>query len=974
MPRLVEGAPVASRGYLDTTISTPPSATRELPLQSPLEGYGGGELPSASSIVDLENKPFAAVSPGDLAHLLRVRIGAALVIQRWWRRRKRLIELRFRRKLKLVARARRHSATLATSRTFAAARPSHCTDFLGQGYVADFFPVLEEWCAVGMSREGAPALDDLRVAQSIVYKNGVIAYWLYRDDKSGAVRLRKRNEAILPNIMAAFGEPVAGTDVCALYVALASDPKPGEEPVTVEFFDQRRLRLFLSGPKREDGLLQRYFPPLGESETTYRVTWSAGLFKVEQRTNLAKWSDPGTHRYRRCTTFDGPPHFSRLYELEHRHRVYKRIYSLTRRLVQAIEVTRVEWRPRYLVLNWKFDQRDRLHLLWCSTLRYANAETGASFCLQCGRQVVGNIAMYNKSIADRNLPFRKVTEADLRPPRPAAAAAPAPAASSRGRAGQGGGAGRGRAGRGGASEAGARRRRSRPPPPRPTSAHQSLAASPALRPARAPGGEPPPLKPASATRLEAARVAEGPEEEEEEEEEAGAHSARSAAERALFEGLLRHALGEEEGSEGSGAGAGAGGGLPAVLEFWEVFEEDADAVPGVLEALADGPEPRPGPPRSPPLPLLDAELRRAAPAAECAEGAEEAYEFEYAYGSGRGQEGEGEALFVEDAGQGEWEGDAVEGHDPGPGHAPRPASAAPWRARSALSPAPASPPASPPPPPPAPRPRTPRPALRFTARRPRREGARAGRGSGGRPRGPGARGGLEAAALAAPHPRGRAPLLPPRLRRRVGRPRPAAPPALARSPRHRPRPLRLRLGPRAGHGWGLRYSGLAGRGGGGGGAAGRGGGALAVDGLARGPAARGAAGPAAPAPPNFGARLLLPSSPAAPALRGPQRSRPRTASPPRVIGAPNSRAPLPPYVAAAPSAAATPLSGGYAYGSLSSLYAVPDLLSAAAGAGPPAGYDELSPPLSWPLAYLLAGASSPGPRRGGPSNPRVSRR
>lgn len=244
------------------------------------------------------------------------------------------------------------------------------SDLVGDGISEDFF------CYLWMKDElgFGPAVN---VPDTIVYKYGQPIVWYFTSSSSGKVKKKNKSNLISGKIEDAFTRNASGYDVIATFVSahgggqtLEEEAGVGASNKKIEFLDRHGFHDFLYNRfDQSNGILQKFVEPKGNKNEMVRAIWSPKVCLLERAVNKIYLHDTGYGLYERCITYEGPEAYSSSVPL--RGPVLAgHVQKLTETIAQHIsEVTFSQYQISRLVLNFKVDSRDKLWVLYSSSVR-----------------------------------------------------------------------------------------------------------------------------------------------------------------------------------------------------------------------------------------------------------------------------------------------------------------------------------------------------------------------------------------------------------------------------------------------------------------------------------------------------------------------------------------------------------------------------------------------------------------------------
>ena len=239
-------------------------------------------------------------------------------------------------------------------------------DLLKDGISEEFFRLM--WLKDEMNF--GPSLN---IPDSIVMKYGQPTSW-YFTANNGKIRKKNRQNLMNARIEEVFTKHILGYDILATFVNVFVDPDPDTgvvPPSVVEFLDRDGLNQFLYNRPKEtsNGILQRFIEPKGTKNELIRAIWSPKVVLLERAANIHHLHDHRYGLYERCVTLEGPEYYITSAPL--RGPVLAgQIQKLCESIVTHIsEVTFAQKEITRLVLNFKVDSRDKIWLLYTTSIR-----------------------------------------------------------------------------------------------------------------------------------------------------------------------------------------------------------------------------------------------------------------------------------------------------------------------------------------------------------------------------------------------------------------------------------------------------------------------------------------------------------------------------------------------------------------------------------------------------------------------------
>lgn len=217
----------------------------------------------------------------------------------------------------------------------------------------------------------------INIPDTIVFKYGQPVTW-YFTASNGKIKKKNRNNLLNARIEENFTKNILGYDVIALFVSYKNDvEQEGKvESNTIEYLNRKELQSFLYDRfESNNGILQKFIEPKGTRNEMIRAIWSPKICLLERSVNIYQLHDHRYGLYERCVTYEGPEFYSVSAPL--RGPVLAgQVQKLCEKVVSHIsEVTFGQNQVSRIVLNLKVDSRDKLWLLYSTSIRCLEAPT-----------------------------------------------------------------------------------------------------------------------------------------------------------------------------------------------------------------------------------------------------------------------------------------------------------------------------------------------------------------------------------------------------------------------------------------------------------------------------------------------------------------------------------------------------------------------------------------------------------------------
>jgi hypothetical protein len=212
----------------------------------------------------------------------------------------------------------------------------------------------------------------INIPDTIIFKYGQPVSW-YFTTAQGKIKKKNRSNLLNARIEDSFTKNILGYDVIASYVSFPVT-ESGEcnqtSAFTVEYFDRKEFQHFLYDRwESNNGILQKFVEPKTTHNEVIRAIWSPKVILLERSVNIHQLHDHRYGLYERCVTYEGPEFYSTSAPL--RGPVLAgQIQKTCEAVVSHIsEVTYAQCQISRLVLNFKVDSRDKLWLLFSTSIR-----------------------------------------------------------------------------------------------------------------------------------------------------------------------------------------------------------------------------------------------------------------------------------------------------------------------------------------------------------------------------------------------------------------------------------------------------------------------------------------------------------------------------------------------------------------------------------------------------------------------------
>lgn len=218
----------------------------------------------------------------------------------------------------------------------------------------------------------------INIPDTVIFKYGQPVTW-YFTASNGKIKKKNRNNLLNARIEDAFTKNTLGYDVVATFISMGKttpgqteQESTGAVANTIEYMDRKDFQKFLYDRwESNNGILQRFVEPKGTKNETIRAIWSPKVCLLERAENIHQLHDHRYGLYERCVTFEGPEFYCTSAPL--RGPV---LAGQVQRICEAVvshisEVTFAQSQVSRIVLNLKVDSRDKVWLLYTTSIRCA---------------------------------------------------------------------------------------------------------------------------------------------------------------------------------------------------------------------------------------------------------------------------------------------------------------------------------------------------------------------------------------------------------------------------------------------------------------------------------------------------------------------------------------------------------------------------------------------------------------------------
>jgi len=236
----------------------------------------------------------------------------------------------------------------------------------------------------------------LRIPDTVIFKFNAPSVW-YFTSVDGTIKRKHKTKLNEEHIEKEFLKRGSSSGIVAYFVTTCTDDEDAnrglagtsEAPTTMQYFDEAGLKDFLKNKQRQkgDGILQRFLEPSDGRNNMTRAMWSPKVCLLERRVNRLALNDCRYDMYERAVTFEGHDFHSELTPVRGSSLAGK-VHEIADSIVQHVAaVTNDRIKISRLALNFKVDHKDRMHLLFASSVRLGSLQLPAGSVSQVPLEV-----------------------------------------------------------------------------------------------------------------------------------------------------------------------------------------------------------------------------------------------------------------------------------------------------------------------------------------------------------------------------------------------------------------------------------------------------------------------------------------------------------------------------------------------------------------------------------------------------------
>lgn len=244
--------------------------------------------------------------------------------------------------------------------------------FIGDGIIENQFHFL--W----LKESTFGSVSGIIIPETIVYHFNEPITWYF--SSSGLVKKKMKSRLNSKEIKSQFLKKAPKCGVVATFIHKKQISSTEDHEYIFEYFDEERFVKFVEDKKiKKHGLLQRFPQPYGEYHHVIRATWSPYFCFYEKKVAKHYINDKKFDIYERCSTFDGKPYMPKSFGVNS-CTIKSTIEKYITNIVSHVQSTSSDFFSiNRIVLNFTVDDKSRLNLLFCSSIRCDNVEVDDKF-------------------------------------------------------------------------------------------------------------------------------------------------------------------------------------------------------------------------------------------------------------------------------------------------------------------------------------------------------------------------------------------------------------------------------------------------------------------------------------------------------------------------------------------------------------------------------------------------------------------
>jgi len=237
-------------------------------------------------------------------------------------------------------------------------------DIEGDGVCTAFFDCL--WRNAKGENEDIP----IYIPDTVIVESGRLLHW-YFTGVQGTILRKKFANTTSDEIEKVFIKKTSADSQIVAYF-IETSPKGGQHDAhfQIKYMSKSDLHDFLNQLKeKQSGILQRFIQPKGTRNDMLSAIWTPALCLLERRVNKCQLEDNQISLSARAATFDAPETYCSSVPIQG-CALARAVQNLCEKVVARIkETTRGRQVISRMMVSLKVDSRNRLFLLWTSSIR-----------------------------------------------------------------------------------------------------------------------------------------------------------------------------------------------------------------------------------------------------------------------------------------------------------------------------------------------------------------------------------------------------------------------------------------------------------------------------------------------------------------------------------------------------------------------------------------------------------------------------
>lgn len=218
------------------------------------------------------------------------------------------------------------------------------------------------WAKIGKD----PGFRGFSLPDTVLYKYHHPSYWFFTT-LNNTIKKKKKDKLSAEFIEERFLKNVSESGIVATFMSTHRGKR------VLEYLGVDEFKHFLYYRKKnQDGVLQKYIEPKGNSESVIELVWTPAVCLYEIRENIKNLYDLRYDMYERAVTYEAEDFHTKSSRLQGNN-LKEYLKSVVDHLVQHIsEVSRGKLCVKQMVLHLKIDSNDDLWLIRAASIRCAS--------------------------------------------------------------------------------------------------------------------------------------------------------------------------------------------------------------------------------------------------------------------------------------------------------------------------------------------------------------------------------------------------------------------------------------------------------------------------------------------------------------------------------------------------------------------------------------------------------------------------